>query len=111
MTTEKGIDINKSNLLLSIMYIGIMLVFSIFRDTFNSDCITFILFYIKIKDILISLGFSYIISILYQLLIKITFIESTLYFKYPIIIILLLIISIILIFNYIKIVFKRSDVS
>lgn len=44
MTTEKGIDINKSNLLLSIMYIGIMLVFSIFRDTFNSDCITFILF-------------------------------------------------------------------
>ena len=73
--------------------------------------LTYILFYIKIKDILISLGFSYIISILYQLLIKITFLESTLYFKYPIIIILLLIISIILIFNYIKIVFKRSDVS
>ena len=72
------------------LYFSILCIFNTFIIKFKIDLLIiiiykilisiilsliYILFYIKIKDILISLGFSYIISILYQLLIKITFIE------------------------------------
>jgi hypothetical protein len=70
----------------------------------------YLLLYIKTNSSIISLGFSSLFYILLELIIKITFVETSLTFKYSMFVYIFIIIIYLLIYKLTEIGFKRRDV-